>query len=409
MAYYQKRKNGTYLVRVSNGFVNGKQIQHSTVFRPEPGATQAEIERSLHAFGNKFERCIRDGTFTPGMNLHGISSREAEMLLNDFIDEKYYPIIEQKLSPNTVRFYKSVCNSFLIPSFGRMRLCDITYHELQRFIDYLAHSAPRKDGSGKIGLSPGSAKRYATVFRSIITEACRYGYLENNTLRHDSITYPKQQPSVLEAYTAEEATAFMKALETEPPITRAMLMLALVLGLRRAEIVALKWQDIDFDKMTVDINKSAYKVKGMPQGLKDPKSRHGFRKIFFPDSLGKALEEWKNEQERMKETAGEQWRDYDFVFTNPYGKMISVYTPSDMCAAVQRKYGLRHLKLHGLRHTCGSLLMSMGTDAETVRDILGHDSVRTTDIYLHPYDRNKKNAAVMMEALLGGKLEVQDN
>ena len=57
------------------------------------------------------------------------------MLLNDFIDEKYYPIIEQKLSPNTVRFYKSVCNSFLIPSFGRMRLCDITYHELQRFID----------------------------------------------------------------------------------------------------------------------------------------------------------------------------------------------------------------------------------------------------------------------------------
>lgn len=111
----------------------------------------------------------------------------------------------------------------------------------------------------------------------------------------------------------------------------------------------------------------------------------------------------------MKENAGIQWNDAGFIFTNSYGDMVSVYTPSDICASVQKKHGLRHLKLHGLRHTCGSLLMSMGTDAETVRDILGHDSVRTTDIYLHPYERNKRNAAGMMEALLGGKIAVQNN
>jgi len=409
MAYYQKRKNGSYLVRVSNGFVNGKQVQYSTIYHPEPGATKPEIESSLHEFGNRFERCVKSGGYVPGINLHGVTSREGEMLLCDFIEEKYYPKIEQKLSSNTVRFYKSVCQSFLIPSFGRMRLCDITYHELQQFIDYLAYSAPRKDGSEAKGLSPGSAKRYATVFRSIITEACRYGYLENNSLRHESITYPKQQPSTLEAYTAEEAAEFMKALETEAPMIRAMLMLALVLGLRRAEIVALKWEDVDFVKKTVDINKSAYKVKGQPQDLKDPKSRHGFRKICFSDSVCKALTDWKNEQAVMKENAGIQWNDAGFIFTNSYGDMVSVYTPSDICATVQKKHGLRHLKLHGLRHTCGSLLMSMGTDAETVRDILGHDSVRTTDIYLHPYERNKRNAACMMEALLGGQIAVQND
>ncbi len=404
MAYYQKKKNGTYLVRVSNGIVNGKQIQYSTIFRPQPGATKRETEISLHEFGEMYERSIRDGSFTPGIALRGISNKEAEMYFSRFIAEKYYPKIEQKLSPNTVRFYKAVCHSFLIPSFGRMRLCDITYHELQRFIDFLAYSAPRKDGSGKIGLSPGSVKRYATVFRSIITEACRYGYLEENSLRNDSIRYPKQSPVTLEAYSAEEAGVFVKALETEPPMIRAMLMTALLIGLRRAEIVALKWEDIDFEKMSVCVNKSAYKVRGMPQGLKSPKSSHGYRTVFFPERLSKAFAEWRDEQEKMKAEAGERWKDSGFIFTTATGEMISIYTPTDVCSKFEEKHGLRHLKLHGLRHTCGSLLMAMGTDAETVRDILGHDSVRTTDIYLHPYEKNKKAAACMMDALLGGAL-----
>ena len=409
MAYYQKRNNGTYLVRVSNGFVDGKQVQYSTIFHPQPGATKAETERSLHEFGEKYERCIKDGSFTPGVALRGISTREAEMHLGKFIKEKYYPKIERKLSPNTVRFYKAVCSQFLIPSFGRVRLCDVTYHNLQQFIDFLAYSAPRKDGQEKRGLSPGSVKRYATVFRSVITEACRYGYLENNSLRHDSITYPKQVQPTLEAYSAEEAAQFIKALEVEPKMTRAMLMTALLIGLRRAEIVALKWSDIDFDKMTVSVNKSAYKAKGEPQSLKPPKSLHGYRTVFFPESLGKAFAEWKAEQNDIKLAAGEKWKDDGFVFTSPTGEMISLYSLSDICAAFEKRHGLRHLKLHGLRHTCGSLLMSMGADAETVRDILGHDSVRTTDIYLHPYDRNKKNAAGLMESVIGGNLEIQND
>jgi integrase len=185
---------------------------------------------------------------------------------------------------------------------------------------------------------------------------------------------------------------------------RAMLMSALLIGLRRAEIVALKWEDIDFEKMSVSVNKSAYKVRGMPQGLKSPKSSHGYRTVFFPERLSKAFAEWRDEQEKMKEEAGEMWKDSGFIFTTATGEMISIYTPTDVCSKFEEKHGLRHLKLHGLRHTCGSLLMAMGTDAETVRDILGHDSVRTTDIYLHPYEKNKKAAACMMDAVLGGAI-----
>lgn len=82
--------------------------------------------------------------------------------------------------------------------------------------------------------------------------------------------------------------------------------------------------------------------------------------------------------------------------------MISVYTPTGLCAEFEKRHGLRHLKLHGLRHTCASLLVAAGTDPETVRDVLGHDSVTTTDIYLHSYDRRKKEAACRLEGILKG-------
>lgn len=83
--------------------------------------------------------------------------------------------------------------------------------------------------------------------------------------------------------------------------------------------------------------------------------------------------------------------------------MISLYAPTEICADFERRCGLRHLKLHGLRHTCASLMVSNGVDSETVKSMLGHDSLRTTDIYLHPYERNMKQAADLIGNLMKGE------
>lgn len=233
-----------------------------------------------------------------------------------------------------------------------------------------------------------------------MTEACRSGYLDENPLRHDSIVYPKIPASKLNVYTPDEVKAFCLALQGEPTITRLFLMTPILLGLRRAEIVALKWSDIDFGENSISISRSAYKVQGQKQGLKSPKSLHGIRKVFFPDSYAKELSVWKGEQAEIRRQAGEKWQEQDFIFTSENGDMISVYTPTRICEKFEERHGLRHLKLHGLRHTCGSLMMALGADAETVRDVLGHDSVRTTDIYLHPYDGNKKRAARLVGSVI---------
>ena len=219
-------------------------------------------------------------------------------------------------------------------------------------------------------------------------------------MRHDSITYPKIGQARLEVYTEDEVKAFCGALSEEPPMTRLLLLTPLLLGLRRAEIVALKWKDIDEERQSLSVNKSAYKIKSHRQGLKSPKSLHGNRTVFYSDTYAKALATWKDEQKKIIAKQGAKWQEQGYIFTTDTGNMISIYTPTRICSEFQKRHGLRHLKLHGLRHTCGSLLVAMGTDPETVREILGHDSVKTTDIYLHPYDKAKKKAADLLDAAM---------
>ncbi len=89
--------------------------------------------------------------------------------------------------------------------------------------------------------------------------------------------------------------------------------------------------------------------------MKAPKSLHGNRTVFFPAGYEKALREWKCEQDILKAKQGERWREQNYIFTTNTSDMISVYTPTGLCAEFEKRHGLRHLKLHGLRHTCASL------------------------------------------------------
>ena len=232
-----------------------------------------------------------------------------------------------------------------------------------------------------------------TVFSSIMREAHRMSFTEENKLRNADIEYPKIEKTTLNVYTKEEVKNFFEKLQNESPKYRALLFSSLLSGLRRAEVVALTWDDIDFENQCIRVNKSAYKLPKKPQDLKFTKSSYSNRIVFFSDSLASILIEWRTAQNIEKQKAGRSWNEHNFVFTDLKGNMMSIYSPTRIFSQVQKKYGLRHLKFHGLRHTCASLLIAQGIDIETVKDILGHSDIETTKIYLHAYDDKKKNAA----------------
>ena len=91
-----------------------------------------------------------------------------------------------------------------------------------------------------------------------------------------------------------------------------------------------------------------------------------------------------------------KWKEQGFIFTKDNGDMIGLYAPTEMCSQYEERCGLRHLKLYGLRHTCGSLLANNGADLETVNAVFGHESIRTTEQYLTPYDESKRKAAELI-------------
>lgn len=396
MASYYKRKNGTYCVRVSNGMKNGKQELISATYKPPVGITAAQEEKEVKQFADLFEAAVHNGVYIPGMKTKSTQTNAFGLTVGEFIGQHYFKRIEKKLSPNTVRFYHSIAEQFIVPSYGNLRLSDITIKHQQAFVEYLSSPGARADERDTEPLSAATVKRYATVFSSVMTEACKMGFIDENKLKYGSVEYPKIVKKPIEVYNDDEARQFFEALQNESPKIRLMLLCALLLGLRRGEIVALKWSDIDLRAHSLSVNKSVYKEKDEPQQLKAPKSQTSIRTVYFSDVLVSALEEWKAAQAEERASAGFDWKEQDFIFTNDVGDMISLYTPSRICSKFEEKNGLHHLKFHGLRHTCGSLMASNGVDPETVKTVLGHDSIETTNLYIHPYEKNMRKAAEIL-------------
>lgn len=396
MASYYRRKNGTYCIRVSNGKPGGKQELISTTYKPPQGLSASAAEKGAKEFAELFEAAVHNGMFTPGRKQRVEQINPFGVTLSEFVEQHYYKRIEIRLSPNTVRFYTAVIEQCILPSFGKLRLRDISSAHLQAFIDYLAASGSRADETQTEPLSPATVKRYATVFSSVMTEAFKMGLVEKDVLHKQYIEYPKIYKKQIQAYDDEEARIFFEGLSNEHPKVRALLLTSLLLGLRRGEVVGLMWSDIDFKNNCLTVNRSAYKIKGQPQSVKVPKSRNSIRTVYFSEIYADALRDWMDEQDCDRRSAGRGWKEQDFVFTNEDGNMINIYLLSEVCSRFEEKCGLRHLKLHGLRHTCGSLMLKNGVDIETVKSVFGHESIRTTQQYLSSYDSAKRSAAEIL-------------
>lgn len=403
MAHIVKKPNGSFLIRVSNGMKNGKQQLVSVTFKPEGNISPAMAKRAAEKYAVLFEELVHSGGYEKKQEQSAEVRARRRMTLEDFVTGYYYPSIKKHLSPNTCRTYELIIDELLLPSFGKVELEDINSTHLQSFVDFL--STPDARASGTEGLSPATVKRYATVFSSVMSEAWKQKILESNPFEKGYVHYPKVVQPELEAYNDDEVSAFTDALTEEEIRTQALLLLALTTGMRRGELVGLMWSDINFDTGEIRITRSVYKPKGEDQRVKNTKSVSSNRSVYLSDSCAEILYKWKIEQERQKRHCGRFWTESDFVFTDPNGKNMSIYAPTRICAEFEERHGLRHLKLHGLRHTCGSLMVSHGVDPETVKAVLGHEDMKTTNRYLHPYENGKKEASKTLERIIKGKTD----
>jgi integrase len=177
-------------------------------------------------------------------------------------------------------------------------------------------------------------------------------------------------------------------------------MLAVTTGLRRGELLGLRWRDVDLEKGTLAVRQSIEQTK---DGLafKEPKTRRGRRVVALPNVTVEALRRHRSEQAKRRLALGSPYKDQGLVLTRLDGRPMDPAETSKAFARVVVKTGLRRVSFHGLRHTHATLLLRSNVHPKIVSERLGHATIGITlDTYSHVVPDMQEAAAKKLDGVL---------
>jgi len=379
MAYIDPRTNKdgeiiSYRIRVSKGYdAEGKRLKpYFMTWVPPKGLSKRQIQAELQRQAVLFEEKCKGGEVT-----------DCNMKLRDFIPE-YLDTVSVTMSPTTLHFYQQVINNHILPKLGGKKLTDIKPLHIQQFIKYLTelkaqHKSPTND-TGK--LSATTIRRYLCVLQSIFRLAVKLDIIAVNPADAGKLTLPKKVAPKIDIFTKAEAAEMLKCLQTEPLAFQTFIQLAIITGARRGELVALKFSDFDYAKCEMTISRAVIKVDKNAYQIKPPKD-YEVRTVTINEHCIELVKQLQAEQERERQRLGNKWAGDDWLFTKWNGEIMNVQTPTKQFSIFLERHGLKHRKLHSLRHTSATLLLYGGINIRQVQSRLGHSELETTQKYLH--------------------------
>lgn len=436
MATIQKQGRG-YKFTVSLGYdYTGKRIRQYMTWVPEPGMTEAQIKKELERRAVLFEEQVKAGT-----------SVNANIRFADFADKFMAEYAQLYLKPKTVRTYTE--NLVRIKqALGHIKLGNLRTAHINRFylnlqergvrnrvtavckIDLQARIGPQRGAltafaryagvsratvcqaiagvpvnkksaeaiSAALGMelgkaftvtthgepmAPASVLSYHRTLSSVLSRAVKWGYIQHNPAE------AAEKPSLgrREAAYLEEADArrLLELLQAEPIRWRAVITFDLLSGLRRAELLGLRWQDVDLDAPSITIRQTSNYLPGMGVFVSTPKTASSARPLPISRAAVLILLECKRWQEAQREKLGDAWEDKDGrVFTTDTGAPLFPDSVTQWFSAFVARSGLPKVTVHSLRHTFASLMIADGAPLVVVSKQLGHAQTSTTaNIYAH--------------------------
>lgn len=294
-------------------------------------------------------------------------------------------------SPKTAERYRELLRNQVEPFVGSIALQDLKAGDIEKWHATLLTSG-RKDGVG--GVSPLTVRHAHRLLSKALKEAQRHDLIVRNP------TIGERPPKVVRKeiviLTGDEARAVVTKLAEHPIYAKAML--ALFAGLRRSEILALKWSHVDLDRKTLRVIEA---LEETAEGLrfKAPKSRAGKREVTVPDIVVAVLrDQWKRQSEqRMKLGAGRLSADA-LVFSRLDGGPLSPNALSKEWTKAATSIGVK-VGFHGLRHTHVSHLIAAGIDVVKISKRVGHADIATTlNEYAHLFDARADRSAEAINA-----------
>jgi integrase len=196
-----------------------------------------------------------------------------------------------------------------------------------------------------------------------------------------------------------EAKRLLKVIQGER--LEALFILALTTGLRRGELLALRWDDIDLGSRQLHVRRAMQRVDGKLQ-FAGPKTSSARRTVVLSRFAVRHLEEHKKRQDAERLALGDTWREHGLVFASSVGTPIEPRNVNRRWDELRQRAGLDGLRLHDLRHGCATFLLAQGVPARAIMDVLGHAEIGVTmNTYAHVLPVLRQEAADAIDELFG--------
>ncbi|GAA2849871.1 site-specific integrase [Actinoplanes cyaneus] len=340
-----------------------------------------------------------------------VVAADPNLTVDDYLTAWLTGVARHRLRATTYVTYETLIRRFLIPGLGNRRLATLTVRDVRTFLDRLPKVCQccawgwdaKRDPEHRVkarrprccaignccakNVSPNTVRYVRAVLSTALADGVREDILGRNVASAVRLPTPR---SDFQPFTLGESRRYLlaAAYHRHGPLFE----LALRTGLRRGELLGLRWDDIDLDAGHLHVRRTLARTRGGAT-FQPVKTHRSARRIVLPRDCITALRRYRTRQDIDRRAAADDWTERGLVFTNTVGGPLDPATVHRHHQTICELADVRYIRFHDLRHTCASLLLEQGVELVTIKDLLGHAQIHTTaDIYSHVRLRTQRTA-----------------
>lgn len=295
----------------------------------------------------------------------GILATGPQRKLGEYLEDWLENTHKGKLRLSAYVKYKKLIKYVTADRLGDVWLQKLTPEQVQRF--YTRLSTEKKLSSKMVNSVHG-------VLHLALKNAVRWNYVSRNVC--DFVTLPRIVTREAVVLTVEQAHTLLEGVREHR--LEVFLMLVVVTAMRRGEVLALRWSNIDFERQVLHVLHTVDYIPNYGYVETEPKTKAGKRKIHLPLFMVEILQEHKAKQEEEKRRQVDAWEDLDLVFPDLKGGYFNPNYLLRVFSRILRDLGLAHMRIHDLRHSAATILLAKGVNIKVISELLGHSDIAIT-------------------------------
>ncbi|MGB8345096.1 MAG: tyrosine-type recombinase/integrase [Ktedonobacteraceae bacterium] len=346
------------------------------------GATRKEVQEKLRIALNEQKQ--------------GILATGPQQTVKQYLEQWFEDVHKPTLRITSYARYGTLLRKHILPVIGHIQLQKLTAQQVQALYT-------RKV---KEGMAPKTIQNIHGLLHKALDNALKWGLVPRNVC--DAVSTPRLAHHEIHPLTKEQAQQLVEEIRGHQ--LEALIVVALVTGMRQGELFALRWQDISFDDKTLQVCRTVSHLTRFGYVENEPKTSRGRRMIVLPAFIIDLLKQHRERQAQARLKAGNKWIDKGLVFCNTHGDYLH---PDYLMLRFHRLFdelGLPRIRFHDLRHSAATILLSIGIHPKVVQELLGHSQIgMTLDIYSHVLPSLQKEAMGKLDELFRRDKQDKDN